>query len=155
VGIAALVFVAPRPPRLGALAFLVVAAFLLTNKVWSQQFVLWLIPLAVLARPRWRSFLAWQACELAYFFAFYQILLRSAPQGKSLMPEVVFVYVAIARWISVAVLCGLVVRDILRPELDIVRADGADDPEGGVLVDGPDPEPAALDEPARVAPSPA
>ena len=51
------------------------------------------------------------------------------------MPEVVFTYVAMARWVSVAVLCGLVVREILRPELDVVRADGEDDPEGGVLVD--------------------
>ena len=32
--------------------FLVVAAFLIISKVWSQQFVLWLLPLVVLARPR-------------------------------------------------------------------------------------------------------
>jgi uncharacterized membrane protein len=134
VGIAALVFLAPRPPRFAAMAFLVVAAFLLTNKVWSQQYVLWLVPLVVLARPRWRLFLAWQACEVAYFFAFYQILLRSAG-GKSLMPEAMFTYVSIARWVSVAVLCAFVVRDALRPERDIVRAGGEDDPEGGVLVD--------------------
>jgi hypothetical protein len=36
------------------------------------------------------------------------------------------------------VLCGLVVREILRPELDAVRADGTDDPEGGVLDGAPD-----------------
>ncbi|MDQ1656854.1 MAG: hypothetical protein QOD41_1937 [Cryptosporangiaceae bacterium] len=141
VGIAALVFLAPRPPRLGQLAFLVVAAFLLTNKVWSQQFVLWLIPLAVLARPRWLMFLIWQVFELGYFYAFYQILLRSSG-GKSALPEAMFTYAAIARWVSLAVLCGLVVRESLRPELDVVRASGEDDPEGGVLTD-PDPEPTA------------
>jgi uncharacterized membrane protein len=136
VGIAALIFLAPRPPRLGAVAFLVVAAFVLTSKVWSQGFVLWLVPLAVLARPKWGAFLAWQGCELAYFFGLQQILLRSS-HGKSLMPEAVFTYLAIARWISVAVLCGLVVREVLRPELDVVRAGGDDDPDGGVLVDDP------------------
>ena len=41
----------PRP-RLAQLAFLVVAGFLLVNKVYSPQYVLWLLPLAVLARPR-------------------------------------------------------------------------------------------------------
>ena len=50
---------APRPPRLAQLAFLVVAAFLLVNKVWSPQYSLWLVPLAVLALPRWRLLLAW------------------------------------------------------------------------------------------------
>jgi uncharacterized membrane protein len=47
----------------------VVAAFLLVNKVYSPQYVLWLLPLAVLARPRWRDLLIWQACELVYFAA--------------------------------------------------------------------------------------
>ena len=36
---------APRRPRFGAMAFLVIAAFLLTNKVYSPQYVLWLLPL--------------------------------------------------------------------------------------------------------------
>jgi uncharacterized membrane protein len=40
--IAVVTFLAPRRPRFGQLAFLVVAAFLLTGKVWSQQYVLWL-----------------------------------------------------------------------------------------------------------------
>ena len=144
VGIAALIFFAPRPPRLGQVAFLVVAAFLLTNKVWSQQFVLWLVPLAVLARPKWTAFLAWQAAELAYFFGFYQILLRAAG-AKSLMPEKWFALIGLARWVAVAVLCAVVIREVLHPEYDVVRAGGVDDPEGGVLVDPP--AGAGLDEP--------
>jgi uncharacterized membrane protein len=131
--LAVLTLRAPRRPRLGQLAFLVVAAFLLTNKVWSQQFVLWLVPLAVLARPRWGAFLVWQLCELGYFLAFYQTLIRHTDGLVSRMPEWVFVLAATARATSLLVLCALVVREILRPEADVVRADGTDDPEGGVL----------------------
>ncbi|GAA3393945.1 glycosyltransferase family 87 protein [Cryptosporangium minutisporangium] len=141
IGIAALIMFAPRRPRLGAMAFLVVATFLLTNKVWSQQFVLWLVPLAVLARPKWRAILIWQACELAYFFSFYQILIRVSGGKSAVLPEAAFTLASIARWLSVAVLCGLVVREALRPELDVVRQDGVDDPEGGVLDETPPPPP--------------
>ena len=58
---------APTTPRLAQLGFLVVAGFLLVNKVYSPQYVLWLLPLAVLARPRWRDQLVWQAGEIVYF----------------------------------------------------------------------------------------
>jgi uncharacterized membrane protein len=51
--IAWLALAAPRRPRLPQLCFLVLAAFLITNKVWSPQYVVWLVPLAVLARPRY------------------------------------------------------------------------------------------------------
>src|SRR5262249_34402605 len=51
LGVAALALAAPRRPRLPQLIFLVTAAFLLTNKVWSPQYVVWLVPLVVLARP--------------------------------------------------------------------------------------------------------
>ena len=49
---------APQRPRVAQLAFLTVAAFLLVNKVWSPQFSLWLVPLAVLALPHRRILLA-------------------------------------------------------------------------------------------------
>jgi uncharacterized membrane protein len=133
VAIAVLAWRAPRRPRLGQLAFLIVAAFLLTNKVWSQQFVLWLIPLAVLARPRWGAFLVWQACELGYFAAFYQTLVRATPGLTTPMPEWAFLLASTTRAASLLVLVALVVRDVLQPEADVVRADGTDDPEGGVL----------------------
>jgi uncharacterized membrane protein len=110
---------APLPPRLTQLAFLIVAMFLLFNKVWSQQFTLWLLPLAVLARPRWGAFLAWQFAEVAYFLAFYGELLNAS--GKATIPEGVFVFASVLRWVTVAVLCGFVIRDMLRPRHDVVR----------------------------------
>ena len=44
-----LTLAAPVRPRVAQLAFLLVAGFLILNKVWSPQYSLWLVPLAVLA----------------------------------------------------------------------------------------------------------
>ncbi|MFF5172332.1 glycosyltransferase family 87 protein [Micromonospora sp. NPDC000089] len=137
LGVAALALLAPRRPRLAQLAFLVVAAFLIFSKVWSQQFVLWLLPLAVLARPRWGAFLAWQLAEVAYFAAFYGELLGSAT-SRPVFPEGVFVLAATLRLGTVALLCVLIIRDVLHPERDAVRQTYADDPDGGVLDGAPD-----------------
>ena len=109
------------------------------NKVYSPQYVLWLLPLVVLARPRWRAFLVWQAAEIVYFLGIWMYLLGdpSGRNGKGLEFGPYAVSLAM-RDISVLALCVLVIIDILRPERDIVRADGSDDPAGGVLDGAPD-----------------
>jgi len=108
-------------PRLAQLCFLVLAAFLLFGKVWSQQYVLWLLPLVVLARPKWGFFLVWQAAELFYFFAFYGKMLQvSAEDGRGIT-EGLFLAAAASRWLTVAVMCALVIQEILIPRLDAVR----------------------------------
>ncbi|MFI6257480.1 glycosyltransferase family 87 protein [Micromonospora zamorensis] len=132
LGVAALTLRAPRRPRLAQVAFLVVAAFLIFSKVWSQQFVLWLLPLVVLARPKWGAFLAWQIAEVCYFVAFYGELLGAAT-SRPVFPEGVFVLASTFRLTTVVVLCVLVVKEILHPERDAVRATYPDDPDGGVL----------------------
>ena len=136
VGVGILALVAPKPPRLAQLAFLVLAGFLVFSKVWSQQYVLWLLPLAVLARPRWGMFLAWQAAEVLYFVAFYGELMMAS--AKPVFPETVFDLAALFRLVMVALFAGYVVRDILRPARDPVRQayDGAD-PDGGPFNDAP------------------
>ena len=127
---------APRRPRISQLAFLVVATFLIFSKVWSQQYVLWLLPLIVLARPKWGAIIAWTVAEIGYLAAFYAELMGAG--GKSVIPEGTFVLASSLRLITVAVLCGLVVREIWRPELDDVRASyGGADPDAGPL-DGPE-----------------
>jgi uncharacterized membrane protein len=136
LGILALCLLAPRRPRVAQVAFLIVAAFLIFSKVWSQQYVLWLLPLIVLARPRWGAILAWTVAEIGYFTAFYAELLGAG--GKPVIPEGTFVLASSLRLITVAVLCGLVIREIWRPELDAVRSTYADDPDGGVLDGAPD-----------------
>lgn len=132
-GIAALTLSAPRRPRFAQLVFLVVAAFIITNKVYSPQYVLWLIPLAALARPRWRDFLIWQACEVIYFLGIWMYLAyTTSPKHQGLPPEGYQVAIAL-HLLGTLYLCAVVVRDILMPERDGVRKDGSDDPSGGVL----------------------
>jgi uncharacterized membrane protein len=126
---------APRRPRLSSLAFLVVAAFLLTNKVWSPQYSLWLVPLAVLALPRARVLLAWMAIDAFVWFPRMFYYLGTDEKG---LPQDWFLAAVIVRDIAVVVLCILVVRTIYRPDTDPVRATGDDDPDGGVLDRAPD-----------------
>ena len=64
VAIAILGLVVKRQPRMAELVFLIIAAFLLFNKVWSPQYSLWLIIPAVLAFPRWRLLLTWMAVDM-------------------------------------------------------------------------------------------
>jgi uncharacterized membrane protein len=151
-GIVWLTLAAPRRPRVGQLAFLILASFLVVGKVWSQQYVLWLLPLAVLARPRWGAFLAWQVAEVGYFVAFYAELMNAS--GRTVIPEWVFVVASAGRLITVCVLIWYVVRDVLRPERDPVRQTYDADPDGGPFNDAPETGPyrtSAGVEPAEVA----
>ncbi len=134
-GIAALGFFAPRPPRLASLAFLMVAAFLLVNKVWSPQYSLWLVPLAVLALPRWRLLLAWMTIDaLVWVPRMYYYL---TPANKGLPPDW-FLGAVVVRDATVALLAFLVVRTILHPETDTVRElDVEDDPDWPVVTPEP------------------
>ncbi|MGA0980595.1 MAG: hypothetical protein ACO3UX_11690, partial [Candidatus Nanopelagicales bacterium] len=142
LGIAALIFFAPKRPRLIPMLFLVVAAFAVTNKVYSPQFVIWLVPLAALARPKWRDFLIWQAAEISYFIAIWWYLAGyGIEDAKGMTPQwyafFTFVHVIATVWYA-----GLIVRDALHPGCDIVRTDGVpadeDDPGGGCLDQAPD-----------------
>ncbi len=133
-GIAAMAFTAPRRPRLAQLAFLIVAAFVLTNKVYSPQYVLWLIPLAALARPRWRDFLIWQACEVGYFLGIWMYLAyTTSGDAHKGLPAEGYHFAVVVHLLGTLYLCAVVVRDIYLPERDVVRRAGDDDPAGGVL----------------------
>jgi len=141
---------APHRPRLAQLAFLVVATFLLTNKVWSPQFSLWLVPLAVLALPHRRILLAWMTID-ALVWVPRMYYLYGNPNRS--LPEQWFTASVLLRDIAVMALCALVVRQIYRPDEDLVRWQGrVDDPAGGVYDRAPDAPPGWL--PARLRPGP-
>ena len=140
--IALLALAAPRRPRLPQLCFLMLAAFLVTNKVWSPQYVIWLVPLAVLARPRLWPYALWQLAEIGYFFGIWGYLIFATVThpvaGYQGISTGWYFALLLARFLAVALLAAYVVRDILRPERDVVRARGLDDPAGGVLDQAPD-----------------
>jgi uncharacterized membrane protein len=120
---------AKQRPRLAQLAFLVVAAFLLTNKVWSPQYSLWLVPLAALALPHRRILLAWMTIDALVWVPRMMFLHGVQNMG---LPEQAFTTVVLLRDLAVMALCALVIRQIYRPELDLVRDRGRiDDPTGG------------------------
>jgi uncharacterized membrane protein len=130
---------APTRPRVGQLAFLTVLAFLLATKVWSPQYSLWLVPLLALARPRWRLALVWQAAEIVVWIVTLTLLLGLEPgQSAHGIGYGGLVIVLLVRDGLLVGLAGLVIREMWRPELDVVRAAGADDPAGGFFDAAPD-----------------
>ena len=136
IAIAYIGLTAARRPRMAQLAFLVVAAFLLTNKVWSPQYSLWLVPLAALALPHRRVLLAWMTVDALVWIP--RMLYLHGEQNMGL-PEQFFTTTVLLRDLAVVGLCALVIRQIYRPELDLVRDYGRiDDPTGGVFDGAPD-----------------
>jgi uncharacterized membrane protein len=135
---AAVVYIAltaPRRPRVAQLAFLVVAAFLLVNKVWSPQFSLWLVPLAVLALPHRRVLLAWMSIDALVWVP--RMLYLYGVQNMGL-PQQWFTAAVALRDLALLAVMALVVRQIYRPAEDLVRRRGVDDPAGGVFDGAPD-----------------
>ena len=131
---------ARRTPTLAELGLLVLVGFLLVNKVYSPQYVLWLLPLAVLAVPRWRDQLVWQGTEVLYFASVWWYLGgQLAPGGGE---DAGFYWLAIlVRVAGELYLVGLVVRDLFRrvpsDDLDGVEARrGEADADVDLLADG-------------------
>lgn len=136
LGVAALIMLAPRRPRIGQVMFLVLMAFLLTNKVYSPQYVLWILPFVALCRPRWRDWLIFVAGEWLYVMAIWGHLGQYLTPGGG-GPDKIYWVAVLLRLATQLWLVGAVVRDVLEPEGDLVRTH-RDDPSGGVLDGAPD-----------------
>src|SRR5579875_272159 len=128
---------APVRPRLAQLAFLCVLAFLMTTKVWSPQYSLWLVPLVALARPRWRLSLLWQFSEILVWILTLTLLLGYTTPDHSISYGWLMLVLVVRDALLLAI-AALVVRDMWRPWLDVVRVNGIDDPSGGVFDGAPD-----------------
>jgi hypothetical protein len=100
----------------------VLLGFLLVNKVYSPQYVLWLLPVAALARPRWRDLLVWQAGEVLYFAMVWFHLGGYTASSATGGQDVAYATAIVLRAAAELWLAAVVVRDVLAPERDPVRA---------------------------------
>ncbi|MFC7327970.1 glycosyltransferase family 87 protein [Marinactinospora rubrisoli] len=124
VGVALLGVFARRRPPVEQLVFLVVAAFLITNKVWSPQFVLWLLPLAALAWPRAVPplpalvvFGLWQLAEIGYVLGVWQYLLFVTQPDGATAPGIeagTYAVLSLGRLSTLVMMCALIVVDCRR-----------------------------------------
>ncbi|MEX5269861.1 glycosyltransferase family 87 protein [Kocuria sabuli] len=107
--------VAREEPRLEQLAFLVLAAFVLSNKVYSPQFVIWLVPLVVLARPRVAEFVVWQLTEVLHWVAVFNWLghLTGGTDGLARAEDLYLTAVAL-HTLALGYLAVRVAVDVLR-----------------------------------------
>lgn len=110
---------APREPRIAEILFLVVAFFLLFNKVWSPQYSLWLVVPAVLALPRWRLLLAWMTVDMMVWPILMWHMLGADNKG---LPGEFLNLVVLTRDGLIVAMVVLVVRQMLGKIPDKVAA---------------------------------
>src|SRR6266536_833408 len=118
-----------RTRRLGAFAWTFAGAAL----AWVAVN----LPVAALYPAAWRAYLIWQATECVLWVPRLLWFLGTGSKGVDFQW---FLLAVLVRDVALVGYCVLVIRDILRPERDIVRASGDDDPAGGVLDRAPDRE---------------
>ncbi len=131
--IAAVTYVAlraERTPTPAELMFLLVAGYLLVGKAWSPQSSLWLVPFAVLAVPYVRLVVAWMVVDALIWVPRMGLFLD--PERKWLPPEV-FDVALIVRAAFVLVLCGVILRELLRK----AGGDRSPGPQSGVVLSQP------------------
>ena len=76
--------------------------------------------------------------EAGFLFAYSPEVFAEHFGTPGAIPQWLYFTALLARFLTLVLLCALVVRDILRPSADLVRRDGQDDPAGGVLDGTPD-----------------
>lgn len=118
-----------RRPRVAELAYLIVAAFLLVNKVWSPQYSIWLVVLAVLALPRWRLLFAWMLVDALTWPILMLHMLGNENMG---LPGQMLDLFILGRDGFIIAIGVLIIRQMLGKHEDPVRAaHGGEDPLAG------------------------
>lgn len=136
LAIAIVGFVGKRQPRVAELVFLIIAAFLLFNKVWSPQYSLWLVIPAVLALPRWRLLWAWMAVDM---FVWPVLMWHMHGSDNNGLPAEFLDLVVLTRTGLIVVLVVCVVRQMLgRSEDTVYQAHNGYDPLAGPLQVSPE-----------------
>ena len=92
--------------------FLLIALFTTVSKVYSPQYVLWLVPFAVVAMTRKEeriAFWVWQGGEFLYHVAIWQYLAASAEVQFSLSPRL-YAWSIIIRIATLVFFCATLAR---------------------------------------------
>lgn len=106
----------PQPPGIVQLLLLIVAAFVIFNKVYSPQFMIWLVPLIALAGLRLRDVLIWHAFQILHFWAIWMHLAAqiSSSDPQHLFDEKLYAAAVFGHVLSTLYICGLVVHQLYR-----------------------------------------
>ena len=102
-------------PTLAEVSFILLAATLCVGKVYSPQYVLWLVPLAVIAirdKGQLFAFWLWQAGEVIYHVAIWQHLALVSGSHFGL-PEFGYALASLARIATSIYLISVLVRAVL------------------------------------------
>ncbi|MDK4240509.1 glycosyltransferase family 87 protein [Corynebacterium pseudodiphtheriticum] len=131
LAIAIVGFVGKRQPRVAELVFLIIAAFLLFNKVWSPQYSLWLVIPAVLALPRWRLLWVWMTVDM---FVWPVLMWHMHGSDNNGLPAEFLDLVVLTRTgLIVALVVGVVRQMLGRSEDTVYQAHNGYDPLAGPL----------------------
>lgn len=94
------------------LFFFITAFFLLSNKVWSPQYSIWLIPLAVLSIPRWRLLWVWMFAEAILWPILTWHMMGTDKKGIPGEMLNIFILIRDALLITVLIQCA---RSVIEP----------------------------------------
>ncbi|MDR2930984.1 MAG: glycosyltransferase 87 family protein [Propionibacteriaceae bacterium] len=118
LGLAILIFAAPAAPSPEQIAFLAVVIMIVGNLVYSPQYVLWLLPLLVLVRPKILDLSVFSVAELIYFVAIWLFLHgNDLTMGLGAAPW----FYIIAIWIRLAATIWISVR-VIRDVMSVPRS---------------------------------
>ena len=112
VAIAIYIFELRNTPSLASLSFIVLATVMCASKVYSPQYALWLIPLAVIALIDKRdlpAFWIWQGAEVIYHIAIWQHL-ASVTGAKFGLPLYGYALITLLRIAATVYLIAIFVR---------------------------------------------
>jgi len=113
--LAVVIYIAKRPPTAIQIAYLAVAVMVAGNLVYSPQYVLWILPLVVLARPKAVDLWVFTGSELLYFI-FIWLYLRGNNLSLGISPAPwAYIFSIFIRIAATVFVMSRVIRDMLKP----------------------------------------